>query len=108
MADVAPVLAKVRALGADVVLERGKMTIIGSVHLNTDQRAWIAQHREAVETHLRQTGGGDDVDDLPKTWGEFARILYSACPENVDACDWSWFVTMAGKVVRGESEVEAS
>lgn len=108
MADVGTILAKVRALGADVVLESGKMIIVGSVHLNADQRAWLASNRAAIEGYLRDPDGGDGLldADRPQTWSEFARILYAGCPESVDPFDWSWFVTTAGKIVRGEHEAE--
>lgn len=108
MADVGAILAKVRALGADVVLEHGKMTIVGAVHLNADQRAWLASNRAAIEGHLQHVSGAGVVfeADRPHAWGEFARVLYAECPETVDPFDWSWFVTTAGKIVRGEREAE--
>ena len=107
MASVSEILSKVRALGADVVLERDKMTITGSVYLNGEQRQWLASHRAAIEAHLRRVPGATACDEQPKPWGEFARMLYAACPDNVDPFDWSWFVTTAGKIVRGELDAEA-
>jgi hypothetical protein len=107
VADVGAVLQKVRALGADIVLEQGKITIVGSAHLNTDQRNWIAENREAIEQHLRTAVASlppdvSENDTTPFTWGQFARVLYAQPPENVDASDWSWFVSTAGRIVREE------
>ena len=107
MADVGAVLSKIRALGADVLLKDGSMVVGGSVHLNEDQRNWIAANREAIEKHLRSASRADapapsEDDTAPYTWGQFARILYSHTPEGADAFDWSWFITTAGKIVRDE------
>lgn len=106
MADVGAILAKVRALGADVVLQRGSMTIVGTVHLNNEQRAWLVGNRAAIEAHLHLVGGaGGRLDaSQPHEWGDFAHVLYAECPEGVDQYDWSWFVMTAGKIVRGEPE----
>ncbi|HEV7344384.1 MAG TPA: hypothetical protein VGN60_01945 [Devosia sp.] len=105
--DVAGILSKVRALGADVRLDGGQMIIIGSVHLNGEQRAWIARHRDVLVGYLRTASAGlppapSEEDTAPYTWGQFARVLYSQTPNDVDECDWSWFVTCAGKIARRE------
>lgn len=111
MADVATVLSKVRALGADIMLDKGKMTIVGSVHLNGEQRDYIAKHREPIEQFLRAAAESlppqSENDTPPLTWGQTARILYDGCPEGRDACDWSYFVTEMGKVMREHFGVEA-
>jgi hypothetical protein len=111
MAEIAPILDKVRALGADVVLERGKMTIVNGQGLSAEQRSWIARNRSVIEHHLREkriAAGSAPLhvpaadDTPPMVWGEFARILYSSPPGSADPCDWSWFITEAGKIIRGE------
>lgn len=107
MANVGAVLSKIRALGADVVLSNDTMTIVGSVHLNDEQRNWIAANREPLEQHLRSVSRVEPVppselDTSPYTWGQFARVLYSNTPDGANATDWSWFITTAGKIVRDE------
>lgn len=111
MSGFESILTKIRALGADVVLDKGKMTIVNGQGLNAEQRSWIAKNRPNIEHHLREqriaagsaplhVPAGDDTP--PMVWGEFARMLYASPPEGVDPYDWSWFVTEAGKAIRSE------
>lgn len=108
MTAIAPILTKVRALGADVVLERGKMTIVNGQSLNGDQRSWLAKHQDAIERHLQENAAPSvsDQDTPPLTWGQTARILYAECPEGRDKYDWSYFVTEMGKVMRSHFGIE--
>lgn len=104
MADVAAILGKVRALGADVVLDGGRMKIVNPLNLSEEQRAWLKENGALIEPHLHDAGAPTFDDGAPKPWTEFLRLLYRARPEGVDQCDWSWFVTKADQVVRGETE----
>lgn len=105
MADVATILAKVRALGADVVLDDGRIRIVNPINLSDEQRAWLSDNGALLEPHLHDAGGASTFDDgTPKPWTEFLRLLYRARPAGVDQCDWSWFVSKADQVVRGETE----
>jgi hypothetical protein len=108
MAEIAPILTKIRALGAEVVLERGKMRIVNGQGLNGEQRSWIAKNREAIEQHLRSASAPEpsDNDTPPLTWGQTARILYAECPDDRDPSDWSYFVTEMGKVMRSHFGIE--
>jgi len=103
VADVAQVIAKVRALGADIVLDGEAMKIVGAAHLSADQLAWLANNRAAIEQHLRQQAApaGEQAAEETDLWGQYARVLYAQCPRGTDPCDWSWFVTTAGKIIRG-------
>lgn len=104
MADVATILAKVRALGADVVLDGGRIKIVNPLNLSEVQRQWLKENGEMIEPHLHDAGASSTDDGTPKPWTEFLRLLYRARPAGVDQCDWSWFVSKADQVVRGETE----
>lgn len=105
MVDIAPILEKVRALGSDIVIEKGAMTIKNGALLTNEQRVWISKNRSAIETYLEPAVAGSvppptSDDTQPMTWGQFARILYAEPPETMDPMDWSYFVTQSSKVVR--------
>ena len=105
MADLASILAKVRALGSDIVIEDGALTIQNGALLSDDQRNWIAAHRSEIEAHLSSSTTGElpptsEDDTPPLTWGQMARILYAEAPHGMDPFDWSYFVTEGGKIVR--------
>ena len=110
MADIGPVLSKIRALGADLVLDNGAVKIIEGAKLNDKQQVWIANNRGGIEAYLRSLKAAlpiSENDTPPQTWGQFARVLYGCCPEGHDKCDWSYFVTEMGKVAREQFGVEA-
>lgn len=103
MADVATILSKVRALGADIVLDGGHMKIVNPLNLSDEQRTWLTGNCASIENHLRTVEADQAFDDgSPKPWAEFLRFLYGARPDGVDQCDWSWFVSKADHVVRGD------
>lgn len=103
MTDVPAILARVRAKGADILLERGKMTVTNGGKLGNEGMAFLRQHQNAIEQHLRESAAtkASEDDTPPLTWGQTARILYAECPEGRDKLDWSYFVTEMGKVMRG-------
>lgn len=108
MTDVHAIIARVRAKGADILLERGKMTVINGAKLGNEGMAFLRQHQDAIEQYLRERESVAAVaakvsedDTPPLTWEQTARILYAECPEGRDKLDWSYFVTEMGKVMRG-------
>jgi hypothetical protein len=108
MIDVPSILTRARAKGADVTLERGKMTVVNGVKLGNEGMAYLRQHQDAIERHLQESAAPSvsDQDTPPLTWGQTARILYAECPEGRDKYDWSYFVTEMGKVMRSHFGIE--
>ena len=118
MPDVAAILSRVRAQGADIVLADGRMTLAGGAKLSAEARAYITEHRAVIAAYLQEQRA-DAIDEraaiiefdagAPREWAEqFARILYQRRPAGVADLDWTWFVTTCGRMIDEAPERSAA
>jgi len=118
MPDVAAILSRVRAQGADIVLADGRMTLACGAKLSAEARAYITQHRAAIAAYLQEQRD-DAIDEraaiiefeagAPREWAEqFARVLYQRRPAGVAELDWTWFVTTCGRMIDEAPERSAA
>jgi hypothetical protein len=107
MADPAKIMARVRALGANVVIDGGGLKIINGKKLPADALAFIKQHAGAIADWLDREGEFEERAAIiefdghtPREWAEqFAKLLISMRPQGVSDLDWSWFINRAGNII---------
>ncbi len=107
MADPAKIMGRVRALGANVVIDGGGLKIVNGRKLPGDAMAFIKQHAGEIADWLDREGEIEERAAIiefdggsPRAWADqFARILISSRPAGVSDLDWSWFITRAGQIV---------
>lgn len=107
MVDPAKIMTRVRALGANVIIDGGGLKIVNGKKLPADAVAFIKQHAGEIanwldrEVEFEERAAIIEFDGgSPRVWAEeFARILISKRPEGVSDLDWSWFICRAGQIV---------
>ncbi len=109
MASPEDILARVRAAGANIVLDGEKLTLVAAPRIGEAGVALVKQNRAALVALLRQERD-EAVEEraaiiefdgrAPREWAEqFARILFLRRPAGVTDMDWSWFITTCGRII---------
>jgi hypothetical protein len=109
MADPAAILDRLRATGANVVLDGKQMRLINGGKLSGEAKAYLVQHRAEIAA-LLQAEQDEAVEEraaiiefdghAPREWAEqFARVLIQHRPAGIREVDWSWFITTCGRII---------
>lgn len=109
MADAERIIDRVRAFGADIILDGGGLRLVAGNKLPQEAVTYVAANQPAILRYLQEQIE-DAVDEraaiiefeagAPRDWAEqFARILYRRRPAGVSDLDWSWFVTACGRII---------
>lgn len=109
MSDAVAILDRLRAAGANVVLDGRQMRLINGSRLSSESRSYLAKHREEIAALLRAEQN-DEFEEraaiiefdghAPREWAEqFARILVQHRPAGIREVDWTWFVSACGRVI---------
>lgn len=108
MADAASIVARVRALGANIELTEAGLHIVNRARLPAKAIEFITTHRKEIADVLR-----DETDvfeeraaiiefegHAPREWAEqFARTLMERKPASVNEVDWTWFLMSCGRII---------
>lgn len=116
MANAAKILERVRALGANVLIDGGKLVIVNRGKLPAEAMDYIRQNGRAIadyldkETEFEERAAIIEFDGgAPRDWAEqFARVLIQSRPANVSDLDWSWFITQCGRIIDEAPERRAA
>ena len=107
MANPARIMERIRAHGANIMLDGGKLEIINRAKLPDGALDYIKQNARDIADFLDREGGFEERAAIiefdggaPREWAEkFASILIKSRPSGVNDLDWSWFITSCGKII---------
>lgn len=107
MADAANIIERIRANGANIIVDHGKLRIINRHKLPTGAAEFIRQNARAVAAFLDNELEFETCakriefnTNAPREWArQFADILINQKPEGVDEVEWSWFITRCGQII---------
>lgn len=116
MADVSKIIERVRSLGANIMIDGGKLIIVNREKLPAGAMEFIRQHGKEIANFLDQEGEFEERAAIiefdgrtPREWAEqFAAILISKRPKGISDLDWSWFINRAGKIIDEGPEARAA
>jgi hypothetical protein len=107
--DPAAIIDRVRAHGANIVLDNGQLLLINRAKLPPEAAGFVRKHRTAIAALLRQDEEAEFEEraaviqydgKTPRAWAEqFARILTDRRPKGIDDLDWSYFLTACGRII---------
>lgn len=107
MADAAAILKRIRAHGANVSFDDGKLVVVNKGKLPAGALDYIRANARAIIALVEREGdieeraaiieydGGLSRQDADR----LARLLFANCPQGTSAADWSWFVNKAMEIV---------
>lgn len=107
MADVAQLIARIRAHGANVELDGGKLRIINKAKLPGGAFDYVKRHGKAIADFLEAEGDFEERAAILEFDGgldrgtaeNIARILLARAPSGCVPADWTWFVGEAVKIM---------
>jgi hypothetical protein len=108
MPDIAgSIITRVRAAGANVEIDGGKLHIVNGRKVTDDLRAELRRNGKAVAEWLDREGEFEERAAIiefdghtPREWADqFAKFCISHRPAGVSDLDWSWFITRCGQIV---------
>jgi hypothetical protein len=108
MPDIAgSIITRIRAVGANVEIDGGKLHIVNGRRVPDDLRADLRRNGKAVAEWLDHEGAVEERAAIiqfdghtPREWvDQFAQFCISHRPRGVSDLDWSWFITRCGQIV---------
>jgi hypothetical protein len=116
MADAAQIVARLRAHGANIVMDGGGLRIVNGRKLPPGSREYVLQHRDAIAEFL--AAEHDAVEEraaivefeagAPREWAEeFARFCIQRRPAGLSDAQWAQFLDVAGQFIDMAPQVAA-
>jgi hypothetical protein len=107
MSDAAKLVTRIRANGANVALDAGKLQIVNARKLPAGALDYIKKHARAIADFLDHEGAVNERAaiiefgaNVPREWAEaFAKVLFDKRPDGVDDYDWTAFLSTCGKMI---------
>ncbi|MBZ9919111.1 hypothetical protein LB517_10740 [Mesorhizobium sp. BR1-1-12] len=107
MADAGEIVARLRAAGANVVLDGGKLQLVNAKKLPAGSLDFIKRHGKQIAALLEKEGDFDERSAIIEHDGgltraaadDFARLLLASTPKDVKPADWTWFVGKASEII---------
>jgi hypothetical protein len=109
MSSAADLVHRIQSFGANVILDGNALRIVNKQKLPATASAYIAKHGKEIAEYLRSDEYADFEEraaiiefdgGAPREWAErFARYLGQAKPAGVSELDWSWFLTVCGRMI---------
>jgi hypothetical protein len=107
MANVAEIIDRIRANGANVIIDAGKLRIINSKKLPDGALDFIKRHGKEIAGFIEQEGEVEERaaimehdGGVPRAYADqLARLLQAHPPSDVPPADWTWFVGKAAQIV---------
>ncbi len=107
MVDVPTILQRIRARGANVMIDGGKLIVINKAKLPDGALDFIRQHGRAIAQFIEKEGEFEERAAIIEFDGGFsrkeaddiARLLLSSPPKDCNPADWTWFVGKASEII---------
>jgi hypothetical protein len=109
LTGAADIIQRLRARGANIVIDGGKLRVVNANKLPAGANDYIKQYGAEIAAELRREAAGDFEEraaiiefdgGAPREWAEqFAALLVSRRPANVADDDWRIFVDACGAMV---------
>lgn len=114
MADPAKIIERIRANGANVEIDGGRLRIINRAKLPDGAAEFIRSNARQIAAFLDREGEVEERAAIiefdghtPRQWAEqFARLCIENRPPNIADEDWSWFITRCAKIIDEEPALE--
>lgn len=115
MADASKIIERIRANGANVEIEAGKLRIINRAKLPAGAFEFIRDNAKAIGDFLEKEFEIEERAAIiefsggaPRTMAEqFARICCAEKPSNWSAEDHAWFISRCAKIIDEAADIEA-
>jgi hypothetical protein len=116
MASVSDLVERIRAGGANVVLDRGHLRLVNGKKLAPEALAYIKRNGKLIAEWLEQEGAFEERAAIIEHDGGasrpvaegLARLLLARPPKDVDPADWTWFVGKAAHILDGAAAREGA
>lgn len=107
MADVGVILQRIRARGANVMIDGGRLIVINREKLPDGALDFIRQNGRAIAAFVEREGNVEERAAIIEHDGgmprqdadRLARLLFANCPPDTNAADWTWFVNKALEIM---------
>lgn len=107
MADVTRIIERIRANGANVTIDGGRLRIVNGDKLPAGALEFIKAHSKEIadwldrEAEFEERAAIIQYDGgLTRAVAEYlTRLLMASPPDSADPADWSWFVAEAAKKI---------
>ena len=107
MADAAEIMKRIRAHGANVMIDGGKLIVANKGKLPSAALDFIRQNGKAIATFIEHEGNFDERAAIIEYDGgmtrqdaeRLSRLLFANCPDGTAAADWTWFVYKAMQIM---------
>lgn len=109
MLSAAKIIERIRANGANVMCDRGKLVVVNRTKLPAEALDFIREHAREIATFLDREAETEERAAIIEYDGGLTRavaeyltkLLMSSPPEGSSPSDWSWFVGEAAKAIDG-------
>lgn len=109
MLSAAKIIERIRANGANVMCDRGKLVVINRSKLPDEALGFIRDHAKEIaalldrEAEFEERAAIIEYDGgLTRAVAEYlTKLLLAAAPDGANSADWSWFVGEAAKAIDG-------
>jgi len=106
MADAAKIIARVRAHGANILLDGRRLEIINPAKLPEGASAYIRENAKAIAVFLSEEAVFEERAAILQYDGGLRRadaeyltkLMLANPPRGADAADWAWFVSEGAKI----------
>lgn len=107
MANPAQIIEKVRAYGANVMLDGHKLIIINREKLPAGAMEFIKKNAKQIGVFLENECNVEERAAIIEFDGGLTRqtaeylthLLHASTPADANAADWSWFVSKAANII---------
>jgi hypothetical protein len=107
MADTAKLVERIRASGANIILDAGKLRVVNSKKLPLGALDFIKKYGKELADFLEKEGDFEERSAIIEHDGgvprvsadDLARLLLASPPKDVNLADWTWFVSKAAEII---------
>lgn len=110
MADAGEIIKRIRAKGANVIIDQGRLRLVNGKKLPAEAMGYLKAHGKEIVAWLEREAGFEERAAIMEYDGGLTRdraeyltsLLMKEPPSGVDRMDWTWFVGEAAKVFEFE------
>jgi hypothetical protein len=116
MADPRAIIDRIRALGGNVVTDRGKLIVINREKLPAKAIEFVRENAREIAAYLDREADFEERaaiiqydGGLTRATAEYlTRLLMSSPPDGTERADWSWFVGKAAEIIDAHAPRKAA
>lgn len=116
MAKVSDLMAKVRAAGANIEVDGGRLRLVNGRKLPAEALDYIKRYATQIAEWLDHEGEFEERAGIIEHDSGFdrntaeglARLLLAQPPAGANPADWSWFVGHAARIMDGSSDLRSA